>query len=74
LRRTSALIRHVMGQQLILWLSVENFMVFIFPLFARVLSTLARVTSTSEVSWTDGDQVHVPDTDEEVFEFKILLK
>jgi len=49
-------------------------MVFIFPLFARVLSTLARVTSTSEFSCTYGDQVHVPDTDEEVFEFKINLK
>ena len=73
LRRTGTDVRYVVSQELVLGLSVEDLVVLVLPLFTRVLATDAWVLS-SELVGTDGDKVHVPDTDEEVLELEVLFK
>ena len=62
-----------MGQKLILGFPVENLMVLVFPLLTTVFATDGR-PSTCEFFLGDGNEVHVPDADEEVFEFYVLLE
>ena len=72
-RRLGSLILHVMGEHAILRLSVENLMVFILPVLTAILATDTG-SSTTELILADGDEVHVPDTDQEVLELDISLE
>ena len=62
-----------MSQKLIFGLSVEDLVVLVLPLFTGILATYSRVLS-SEVSLAHGHEIHIPDADKEVFEFKIFFK
>jgi len=43
LRGSSSLVRHAVGEELVFSLAVENLVVFVFPLLARVFSSYSRV-------------------------------
>lgn len=61
------------GEQLVLGLSEEHLVVLVLPLLAGVLTTDIGVLAC-EVRGTDRDEVHVPDSNEEVFEFNITFE
>ena len=71
--RACALVRDVVSQKLVFGLSVEDLVVLVLPLFTGVLATHSWVLS-SEVPLAHRDEIHIPDADEEVFEFKIFFK
>ena len=70
----SALIRHTMGKHTIFGLAVKDLVVLILPLLTAILASHIAGLATTVLSLSDGDEVHVPDTNEEVLELDIPLE
>ena len=62
-----------MREELILSLAVEDLVVLVFPLFARVLAPNIGMRA-SKLVLAHGDQIHVPNSNQEVFKFGISLE
>ena len=71
--RASALVRDVVSQKLVFWLSIEDLVVLVLPLLAGILATHGWMLS-GEIAIGNGDKVHIPDSDEEILELEILFK
>lgn len=70
----SALIRHTMSKHTIFGLAVKDLVVLILPLLTAILASHIAGLATTVLSLSDGDEVHVPDTNEEVLELDIPLE
>ena len=72
-RLASTDVLNAVCKHLLLGFGKEDLVVLVFPLLAGVLATDVSVFA-GEVAGSNRDEVHVPDANEEVFEFNILLE